>query len=419
MAQIKNYQQLELLSTNFIRRDETDPLRLASLEVAGNVDIGGDLDVTGTTSGIDHGELDGLDDDDHDGATYGYILREPNAGVLNNYLTIWDGIGGRNLKQVNLFTNAGSDLFVGGTLHVDWDGDLKTIIGGNYIELGYDGKTGGISYLDFWAEGDGGDYDARILVDGGTASTGYGEMDITARGGLNLYVSPDDLYVNNNIEAVGNITASYGGRYSIMTEDSLQIGVDSTTGDYSLIDFWGDGDGGGYDCRIYVDGGTATASYGEMVITARGGLDLEVWPNDVYVDNDIDVKYDIKKDGTIGYIYHPITAVEILDTSSSTDTTRNQIDVSTDGIPTSAKALNVRIAVRDSGSAANDCYVVFYNAAAGGSTTGTFSPMPVNDRYGRYTAVLNCGSNGDIWWTAAASGSNTLDITVTCTGYWL
>jgi hypothetical protein len=373
MAQIQNLQNIELLSTKFLRKEEVDPLRIGSFEVTGDVDIGGDLDVTGTTdvddidvggdldvtgtttvddldvggdldvtgsiTGISHSDLDDLDADDHDSAANGYVLREADATVEDNHLVIWDGTGGRNIQNSN------------------------------------------------------------------------------------LYISSDNLHDVNTIYANGNLYASWGGRYTGIGEVSIELGSGGDTGGYSFIDFWAEGDGGDHDARIYVSGGSGAAGSGEgvMAITAKGGIDLRADDDEVEVYGNLEVKstYDYYHGAYIGYIYHPITAVEILDTSTSTDTSRNQIDVSAYGIPVNAKALNVRITVADSGSEANDCYVVFWDAASGGNSTGTFSAMPVDDRLGRYTAVLNCGSNGDIWWTAQASGASTLDIVVYCTGYWL
>ena len=358
MAQIKNYQQLELLSTNFLRRDETDPLTIASLDVFGNVDIGGNLDVTGTlgvtglatvndldvggnldvigsTSGIDHGGLDGLGDDDHNDATNGYILREPNAGVEDAHLVLWHGTGGRNLINSSAYMS-GDHLYCDGWIYADYDATQSTKIGGNSIELGSPGTAGGASYIDFHGDPTESDYDARIGVSGGTGTTGYGEMTLTARGGINLSVSPNDVYINNDIKI-------------------------ASTGDYY---------------------------------------------HGTYV----------------GCIYHPLSSeVEVLNTSTSSDSSANQIDMSTKGMPTSPMpvAYNLKIAIRDSGSASHESYIELQSTSAGG-TYGSWTCPSVDDWWGRFGGItFNCDTNGDIWWTANASGASTLDIKINVNGYWL
>lgn len=50
-------------------------------------------------SGIDHGSLSGLADDDHNDATNGYVLREPNASVVDNTLVRWDSTTGRLIQE--------------------------------------------------------------------------------------------------------------------------------------------------------------------------------------------------------------------------------------------------------------------------------------------------------------------------------
>ena len=428
MAQIKNYQQLELLSTNFLRRDETDPLTIASLDVVGNVDIGGDLDVIGTITGLDHGDLDGLGDDDHNDATNGYVLREPNAGVTDNALVRWDGIGGRNLQNSGVIltdTNNMSginDLDVGGTLGVTGLATVDDLnIGG---DLDVTGNTSGIDHGDLDGRGDDDHNDATngyILREpnAGVENNHLAIWDGT--GGRNLknsstYISGDHLYCDGWIYSDYDAT-----QYTKIGGNNIELGAPGKAGGTSYVDFHGDPTESDYDARIYVSGGTGTTGYGEMTLTARGGINLTVSPNDVYINNDIKIAStgDYYHGTYVGYIYHPCNAVKVLDISTSDDTSRNIIDMSGKGFPTAMQAVNVRIAVQDSGANANDCYVVFYDASAGGNTTGTFSPMPAVDRYGRYTAILNCGSNGDIWWTAEASGTSTLDIVAYVTGYFI
>jgi len=68
-----------------------------------------------TATSFDHGDLQGLGDDDHNDATNGYVLRELNGSVASNALTRWDGTDGRNLKNSTVLLGDSNTLTTSNT----------------------------------------------------------------------------------------------------------------------------------------------------------------------------------------------------------------------------------------------------------------------------------------------------------------
>ena len=87
-------------------------------------------------------------------------------------------------------------------------------------------------------------------------------------------------------------------------------------------------------------------------------------------------------------------------------------------IPTTAKALIIRLEAADSGSAANNCWFGLYPTAAGATLAMRAIPYgKPNDARAAAHAVVPC-TDGDIWYQCLASGAGTLDVWMWCWGYW-
>jgi hypothetical protein len=124
----------------------------------------------------------------------------------------------------------------------------------------------------------------------------------------------------------------------------------------------------------------------------------------------------------LGSTFVPLTAPL---TSASWDgdaystTSKTAIDLSAVfGAPAGIKAVLIFAAVRDSGSAATDCWLVL-----GSTNTAYYGPtincQAVNDRFGRDTMVVPCDASGDIYYQIAASGPSTFDAYIQIWGYWV
>lgn len=114
----------------------------------------------------------------------------------------------------------------------------------------------------------------------------------------------------------------------------------------------------------------------------------------------------------------PLTSVA-WDGDGYSTTAKTLIDLSAVfSAPANIKAVLVRLAIRDSGSAANDTW--FMLSPNNGATTGLdWTCPPVNDAWGRYGGVVvPCDANGDIYYRVAASGAGTMDIHLEIWGYW-
>ena len=87
-------------------------------------------------------------------------------------------------------------------------------------------------------------------------------------------------------------------------------------------------------------------------------------------------------------------------------------------IPATAKALDIQLVCRDSGSAGTaGLYVLLY--AVNGATIGRgcWPSGKANDDYAEANFIMPC-TDGDIWYVVNASGANTMDIWLRCWGWW-
>jgi len=89
------------------------------------------------------------------------------------------------------------------------------------------------------------------------------------------------------------------------------------------------------------------------------------------------------------------------------------------GVPAGVKAVDIKVALRDSGSSGAPCYIILSpnNVASQGKT---FSIEAVPNDIWRYNSMtVNCDANGDIYYQLAASGAGALDVLIEIWGYWL
>ena len=89
-------------------------------------------------------------------------------------------------------------------------------------------------------------------------------------------------------------------------------------------------------------------------------------------------------------------------------------------IPSDAKALLLRMAARDSGSAGQQStYFALYPAAAAATAVATVQVGGLaNNSIHEEVAIVPC-TDGDIWYRVEATGASTLDVWLWCTGYWI
>lgn len=116
------------------------------------------------------------------------------------------------------------------------------------------------------------------------------------------------------------------------------------------------------------------------------------------------------------FLASPLTSTA-WDGDAYSTTAKTLIDMSAVfGVPAGVKAVLLYAAVRDSGSATQDTYLILSpnNTVFKGIAV---SPMPVNDRYGRYGLTIPCDSNGDIYYQITASGAGTFDVVIEIWGW--
>ena len=107
------------------------------------------------------------------------------------------------------------------------------------------------------------------------------------------------------------------------------------------------------------------------------------------------------------------------DGDSFSTTANTKIDLSVVfGVPAGAKAVLVNIALRDSGSAANECFISLSPSSSVGGMTARCSGI-ANDKFANACLTVPCDTNGDIYYAISASGTGTMDVYLQIWGYWL
>ena len=109
------------------------------------------------------------------------------------------------------------------------------------------------------------------------------------------------------------------------------------------------------------------------------------------------------------------------DGDARSTTAKTKIDLSAVfGVPAGIKAVLFQGAIRDSGSAAGDAYLLLSpNDTAGwGAVTARVQGLP-NDSYLNFQGVCPCNADGDVYYQILATGVGTLDAYLQIWGYWL
>ena len=108
------------------------------------------------------------------------------------------------------------------------------------------------------------------------------------------------------------------------------------------------------------------------------------------------------------------------DGDSFSTTAKTKIDLSAVfGVPAGVKAVLVKVALRDSGSAAASCVFQLSGVSSGTNYSLTAIASPIADRFAYYSGIVPCDANGDVYYQINASGSATMDVYLEIWGYWL
>ena len=152
--------------------------------------------------------------------------------------------------------------------------------------------------------------------------------------------------------------------------------------------------------------------------------ELTVAASDDYleiVDTSANASKKITRDNLSGwhFLTTPLTSTSWDGDSFSTTAKKTKIDLSAVfGVPAGVKAVLVNIALRDSGSAANECFISLSPSSSVSGLTARCSGI-ANDKFVNACLTVPCDTNGDICYQIVASGTGTLDAFIEIWGYWL
>ena len=121
------------------------------------------------------------------------------------------------------------------------------------------------------------------------------------------------------------------------------------------------------------------------------------------------------------FLTTPLTSTSWDGDAINTQATGILIDLSsTHGVPAGVKAVLVRVYCRDSGSAAtNNLYFALSSSGTGFSQFAIRPSGLPNDYFVDNVGIVPCDSNGDVYYRSLTSGTGTMDVWITITGYWL
>ena len=126
----------------------------------------------------------------------------------------------------------------------------------------------------------------------------------------------------------------------------------------------------------------------------------------------------VKEQGKWHFLTTPLTSTS-WDGDARSTTDKTLIDLSAVfGVPAGVKAVLVNIALRDSGSAANECNISLSPSSGAGGMTARCSGI-ANDKFVNACLTVPCDTNGDIYYEITASGTGTMDVYLQIYGYWL
>ena len=127
----------------------------------------------------------------------------------------------------------------------------------------------------------------------------------------------------------------------------------------------------------------------------------------------------VKESGKFIALTAPLTSTS-WDGDSFSTTAKTKIDLSAVfGVPAGVKAVLVKVALRDSGSAAASCVFQLSGVSSGTKYSLTAQASPIADRFAYYSGIVPCDANGDVYYQINASGSATMDVYLEIWGYWL
>lgn len=172
---------------------------------------------------------------------------------------------------------------------------------------------------------------------------------------------------------------------------------------------------------VVVYGNPSTGKDPVSYVMADGKFNLS---GSLIVDNDATIAGTIK-DGD-GVLYgRPVFLTTPL-TSTSWDgdlfstTDKTLIDMSAVfGVPAGVKAVILKIAIRDSGSASSSPIFQLSGISTGTNYSFTLIASEIDNRLVYATPVVPCDENGDLYYSISASGAGTMYVHMTVWGYWL
>lgn len=410
--------------------------------------------VTLTNPGFETGDLTGWTDDDYNGTSQA-VASSPRTGtyclqMYSNQDTIetyyaqvyssnYTGAEGDIANFTFWYKSTGVNTGGGLTVYIEWLNSGSSVIqtdtvyrdlasgsravstwteiavrskrapaNTSYVRMKlYVGSFGATHTATFWFD----DLELETIDSDTGIRIGYETVDV-----LGDLWTESDVDVTGDLQVTGEIqqgSTDYGA-YEIQTNGQIYAN------DYGV--FMG---------GVHV-GGTSDPGTDNLIVDGDAFVVSGLFVGSQTNPNDNDIAYDGNlqsyKSSTFHDVYAfrpyttPRTNTDFDGDSFSTTGTHTKIEntgwVNSPGVPSDAKAINLRIRVRDSATVNSDTTLYFaIHATSTGNSVAVARPIG-GDFFTDFVAAVPC-TDGDIWYTCNASGTNTMDVWLEVTGYWI
>lgn len=165
----------------------------------------------------------------------------------------------------------------------------------------------------------------------------------------------------------------------------------------------------------------------DLARLSRNQSGIDPQPGITHIRQDFHITGDFSKDlGGVEYNAYAFVPLTSRLTSTSWDgdaystTAKTLINLnSVFGVPAGVRAVLASVFLRDSGSAANACWLILSpNDTANEGVYWACSGL-TNDAYARGSYVVPCNADGNVYYQINASGKGTMDVWIQIWGYYL
>lgn len=265
-------------------------------------------------------------------------------------------------------------------------------------------------------------YEVSLDAEDGRLYGGAGVV-VVDNNGITI-TSPETTPANASAYKFTNGSDIICGVYSFRSasDNYIDLAVNKIAGDGAQVRIMADGDSPQLAViKLTADDDIDTAEI-ELKVDS-GDSEINLTADNINITGDITLTGDLNRNSALFPQFIPkasfLNNTDYNGDSFSTNTSKVQLDLHTGwSVPDDVVAVLVNVIARDSGSAGGTANVQFFASSTAGNPSATLKLDGLaNDEKMQQNVIIPC-TNGDIWWSRTATGTNTLDVWIWIIGYW-